>query len=190
MQVLTETRAEHVDHSAAELRRIERDLHDGAQARLVALSMSLGMAEQPDGLRPRDGAADDRRRPVDDQRPRSATCASVVRGIHPPVLADRGIAGAVEALALDMAIPVTDRRRAARAAAGPGRVGRLLRASPSASPTSASTPAPRNALDHAGPRRRACCGRSSATTAVGGADPDAGTGMRGSCGGWPPSTAR
>src|SRR3954447_2482448 len=43
VQVLTETRAEAVDHSAAELRRLERDLHDGAQARLVALSMSLGM---------------------------------------------------------------------------------------------------------------------------------------------------
>ena len=45
VQVLTETRADAVDHSAAELRRIERDLHDGAQARLVALSMSLGMAD-------------------------------------------------------------------------------------------------------------------------------------------------
>ncbi len=43
---LTDTRAETVDAQAAELRRIERDLHDGAQARLVALGMSLGMAEQ------------------------------------------------------------------------------------------------------------------------------------------------
>ena len=46
MQTLTETRAETIDHSATELRRIERDLHDGAQARLVALGLSLGMAEE------------------------------------------------------------------------------------------------------------------------------------------------
>lgn len=46
VEVLTESRAASVDHAAAELRRIERDLHDGAQARLVALGMTLGMAEQ------------------------------------------------------------------------------------------------------------------------------------------------
>lgn len=105
VEVLTETRAASVDHAAAELRRIERDLHDGAQARLVALGMTLGLAEQV--------APDD---PVTARRllgeAREATTAalgdirSVVRGIHPPVLADRGLAGAVEALALDMAVPV------------------------------------------------------------------------------------
>ena len=46
VQVLTETRADSVDRSAAELRRIERDLHDGAQARLVALQMNLGLAHE------------------------------------------------------------------------------------------------------------------------------------------------
>jgi signal transduction histidine kinase len=106
VQQLTETRAEAVDHSAAELRRIERDLHDGAQARLVALSVNLGMAEtlmesDPDAAQKLVAEA------------RSSTKSalgelrSVVRGIHPPVLADRGLAGAVRALALDMAIPVT-----------------------------------------------------------------------------------
>ncbi len=105
VQQLTETRAELVDHSAAELRRLERDLHDGAQARLVALSMSLGMA---DSMFASDPAA--ARRLVSDAR-QTTTAAlgelrSVVRGIHPPVLADRGLAGAVEALALDMALPV------------------------------------------------------------------------------------
>jgi signal transduction histidine kinase len=106
VQVLTETRAESIDHSATELRRIERDLHDGAQARLVAARMSLGLAEDlfatdPDGARKLVAEA------------RSTTGAalgdlrSVVRGIHPPVLADRGLSGAVQALALDMAIPVT-----------------------------------------------------------------------------------
>jgi signal transduction histidine kinase len=105
VQVLTETRAETLDHSAAELRRLERDLHDGAQARLVALSMSLGLADtlfesDPDGAR----------RLVSDARSTTSAALgdlrSVVRGIHPPVLADRGLGGAVESLALDMAIPV------------------------------------------------------------------------------------
>ena len=105
VQVLTETRAETLDHSAAELRRLERDLHDGTQARLVALSMSLGLADSLFDSDP-EGA----RRLVTDAR--STTTAalgdlrSVVRGIHPPVLADRGLGGAVQALALDMAIPV------------------------------------------------------------------------------------
>ncbi|MCQ4028561.1 histidine kinase, partial [Klebsiella pneumoniae] len=46
VEQLTETRTAAVDDSAAELRRLERDLHDGAQARLVALSLSLGMADE------------------------------------------------------------------------------------------------------------------------------------------------
>jgi signal transduction histidine kinase len=105
VETLTRTRAEAVDHSAAELRRLERDLHDGTQARLVAVSMSLGMAEE---LFESDPEA--ARRTVSEAR--AATSAaiadlrSVVRGIHPPVLADRGLEGAIRALALDMAVPV------------------------------------------------------------------------------------
>ena len=105
MVALTQSRAAAVDHSAAELRRLERDLHDGTQARLVAVSMSLGMAEE---LFESDPAA--ARRTVSEAR--AATSAaiadlrSVVRGIHPPVLADRGLDGAIRALALDMAVPV------------------------------------------------------------------------------------
>jgi signal transduction histidine kinase len=102
---LTESRAEVVDHSAAELRRIERDIHDGPQARLAALSLSLGMAED---LFEEDPEA--ARRLVNEARSSSSTALGelrdVVRGIHPPVLADRGLAGAVDALALDMAQPV------------------------------------------------------------------------------------
>ncbi|GAA1962260.1 sensor domain-containing protein [Nocardioides panacihumi] len=105
VQVLTETRADLVDHSAAELRRLERDLHDGAQARLVALSMSLGMAQEAFDEDPAKA-----RQLVEDARETTATAIadlrSVVRGIHPPVLADRGLGGAVQALALDMAVPV------------------------------------------------------------------------------------
>ena len=102
---LTETRAEVVDHSAAELRRIERDLHDGPQARLVALAMTLGLAEDI-----YDQDAGQARKMINDARHTTrealSDLRSVVRSIHPPVLADRGLAGAVESLAMDMAVPV------------------------------------------------------------------------------------
>ena len=98
---LTTSRAETVDHSASELRRIERDLHDGAQARLVALGMNLGLVSD---LMERDPEA--ARRLLDEARGTTGAALgdlrSVVRGIHPPVLADRGLVGAVQALALDM----------------------------------------------------------------------------------------
>jgi signal transduction histidine kinase len=102
---LADSRARSVDFSAAELRRVERDLHDGAQARLVALGMNLGMADE---LMDRDPAA--ARRLLTEARSTSSAALgdlrSVVRGIHPPVLADRGLAGAVQALAMDMSVPV------------------------------------------------------------------------------------
>jgi len=97
---LEESRTDSLDHSAAELRRIERDLHDGAQAHLVALGMNLGMAEE---LLPSDQQAAVAL--IADARASSraalAELRSLVRGIHPPVLADRGLVGAVEALALE-----------------------------------------------------------------------------------------
>nr|WP_084653737.1 sensor domain-containing protein [Nocardioides insulae] len=105
VRLLAESRAEAVDHSAAELRRIERDLHDGPQARLAALSLNLGLAED---LFESDPEA--ARRLVNEARSSSSSALGelrdVVRGIHPPVLADRGLVGAVEALAVDMALPV------------------------------------------------------------------------------------
>jgi signal transduction histidine kinase len=105
MEHLAESRAETVDARAAELRRIERDLHDGAQARLVSLTMSLGMAEQEFDRRPE--AA---RQLVAEARASARTALNelrhLVRGIHPPVLTERGLGGAVEALALASAVPV------------------------------------------------------------------------------------
>lgn len=105
IDVLTATRAGAVDASEAELRRIERDLHDGAQARLVALGMSLGMAEQklatdPDAARQllaeaRAGAGEALKELRD-----------LARGIHPPVLADRGLEAALAALAARSPLPV------------------------------------------------------------------------------------
>ncbi|HZY75437.1 MAG TPA: sensor domain-containing protein [Jatrophihabitantaceae bacterium] len=105
VQQLTESRAETVDTSAAELRRIERDLHDGAQARLVALGMSLGLAEEQLARDP-----DNARALLAEARETSSAALAelrdLVRGIHPPVLADRGLVGAVRALCLASPIPV------------------------------------------------------------------------------------
>jgi signal transduction histidine kinase len=105
VQQLTESRAETVDTQAAELRRIERDLHDGAQARLVSLGMSLGLAEE---RLERDPAG--ARALLAEAREANSLALSelrdLVRGIHPPVLADRGLVGAVQALALTGSLPI------------------------------------------------------------------------------------
>jgi signal transduction histidine kinase len=97
---LTETRADAVDTQAAELRRIERDLHDGAQARLVAMGMNLGAAEALIDQHPEAAKA-----LMAEAREASAKALTelreLVRGIHPPVLSDRGLGDAVRALALD-----------------------------------------------------------------------------------------
>jgi signal transduction histidine kinase len=102
---LSRTRADSIDHGAAELRRIERDLHDGAQARLVALGMALNAAEQLFDENPEAARA-----MLAEARSSSARALGelrdLVRGIHPPVLADRGLADAVEALAFDLPLPV------------------------------------------------------------------------------------
>jgi len=176
VRVLTTTRAESVDHSAAELRRIERDLHDGAQARLVALGISLGMADE---LAASDPEAT--RRLIAEARTTTSAALgdlrSVVRGIHPPVLADRGLTGAVRALALDLPLPVevtgeTDPRPPAPVeSAVYFAVAECLA----------------NVVKHSGARHAwvELDRREDALVAVvgddgsGGADPDAGTGMRG-----------
>ncbi len=97
---LAQTRADAVDSAAAELRRVERDLHDGAQARLIALGISLRAAERLIHASPDAAAA-----LVAEARESSLTALGelrdLVRGIRPPVLADRGLADAVRALALD-----------------------------------------------------------------------------------------
>ena len=102
---LTVTRADAVDTQAAELRRIERDLHDGAQARLVSLSMNIGLAEELLARDPEAAAA-----LLAEARQSSglalADLRDLVRGIHPPVLAERGLDGAVRALALTVPVHV------------------------------------------------------------------------------------
>jgi signal transduction histidine kinase len=102
---LTRTRRGALDVQAAELRRIERDLHDGAQARLVALSMQLGRAEER--LEDRPELADLMRAARGEASAAIAELRDLARGIAPPVLADRGLPAAVEALGRRSAIPVT-----------------------------------------------------------------------------------
>ncbi|MET4662671.1 signal transduction histidine kinase [Streptomyces sp. PvP037] len=103
VRVLTETRRDAVDTSAAELRRIERDLHDGAQARLVAMGMDLGTIEaliERDPAKARELLAQTRRSSAE----ALTELRELVRGIHPPVLAERGLGDAVRALALRLPV--------------------------------------------------------------------------------------
>jgi signal transduction histidine kinase len=103
---LTETRAGAVDVATAELQRIERDLHDGAQARLVALAMDLGMAEErfdrdPEGAMELVGEA------REEAKRALAELRDLARGIRPSLLAERGLGAAVAALAARSPIPAT-----------------------------------------------------------------------------------
>jgi signal transduction histidine kinase len=104
VDVLTRTRRGALDVQAAELRRIERDLHDGAQARLVALSMQLGRAEER--LEDRPEIAELVRRARIEAGAAIAELRDLARGIAPPVLADRGLAAAIDALGRRSPMPV------------------------------------------------------------------------------------
>ena len=95
---LERTRAGAVDSQAAELQRIERDLHDGAQARLVALAMDLGMAQEkldsdPAGARALVAGAHG------DAKHALAELRDLSRGIYPAILTDRGLGPALSSIA-------------------------------------------------------------------------------------------
>ena len=100
VQTLTQTRSDAADTAVTELRRIERDLHDGAQARMVAVGMSLQAAERIFASNPEAALA-----LVTEAKESSSRALTelrdLVRGIYPPVLADRGLGDAIRALALD-----------------------------------------------------------------------------------------
>ncbi|MFC8233109.1 histidine kinase [Streptomyces sp. NPDC057284] len=102
---LAESRAGMVEAADAERRRIERDLHDGVQQRLVALAVNLGLAKAAFGELP-EGA-----RKVIDEAHREAKEAiselnDLVRGLHPAVLEDRGLDAALSGVAARLPIPV------------------------------------------------------------------------------------
>ncbi|GGN84022.1 histidine kinase [Streptomyces albiflavescens] len=94
-----------VDTAAADLRRIERDLHDGAQARLVALAMDLGLAKEKLTEDPQAAA-----RMVGEAHGEVKTALQelrdLARGIHPAVLTDRGLDAALSAVASRCTVPV------------------------------------------------------------------------------------
>jgi signal transduction histidine kinase len=105
---LERSRARVVDSAEAERRRIERDLHDGAQQRLVALAMDLGRA------RARFADDPEAARAIVDQAHGEAKAAllelrNLVRGVHPPVLTDRGLDAALSGLATLSPVPVAVR---------------------------------------------------------------------------------
>ncbi|MFJ4186758.1 sensor histidine kinase [Kitasatospora sp. NPDC089509] len=103
---LTRSRARLVDAFEAERRRIERDLHDGAQQQLVALSMTLGLAElELRGQHP--AAAELVTRARGEAKQALAQLRTLVRGIHPQVLTDHGLPAAVAEVALRHPVPVT-----------------------------------------------------------------------------------
>ena len=117
VEVLTEGRSKAVEAAIVERRRIERDLHDGAQQRLVSLAMALGMARQkleqgsgsgnvdPEAARATElvgEAHEEAKRALSEIR-------NLIRGIHPAVLTDRGLAAAISALAGRSPVPTSVR---------------------------------------------------------------------------------
>jgi signal transduction histidine kinase len=101
---LTQTRAGVVDAADAERRRLERDLHDGTQQRLVSLAINLGMA------RAQVTTAEEGQRAIaeahDEAKAALAELRDLIRGLHPAVLEDRGLDAALSGVAARMPIPV------------------------------------------------------------------------------------
>ena len=101
---LTQTRAGAVDAADAERRRLERDLHDGTQQRLVSLAMNLGMA------RAQAVTADDAHQAIADAHEEAKAALTelrnLIRGLHPAVLEDRGLDAALSGVVARMPIPV------------------------------------------------------------------------------------
>jgi signal transduction histidine kinase len=176
VEELETSRARLVEMSMFERRRLERDLHDGAQQRLVALSLQLAMARRkveadpPAGARLLDEARGELELALEELR-------ELARGIHPAVLTDRGLDAALEALAARAPVPVdveampTDRLPPAVEAAAYFVVAESLT----------------NVAKYAGAERATVrVGRRDgyavvevSDDGVGGADPAAGSGLRG-----------
>jgi signal transduction histidine kinase len=101
---LAETRAGVVDAADAERRRLERDLHDGTQQRLVSLAMNLGMA------RAQTATVDEAHEAIaeahEEAKAALAELRNLIRGLHPAVLEDRGLDAALSGVAARMPIPV------------------------------------------------------------------------------------
>jgi signal transduction histidine kinase len=106
VEELTVTRAGAVDAATEELQRIERDLHDGAQARIVAVAMDLGLADQQAADDP-EAAAELRRRAQENARQALVELRELARGMRPGLLAERGLQEAVRALVARSPLPAS-----------------------------------------------------------------------------------
>jgi len=105
VETLTTTRVGVVDAHGAELRRIERDLHDSTQASLVTIAMKLGMARESDTIDPAVAKLLEEAHAGTEEA--MTELRSVIRTIYPPILADRGLSGALAALGSRSGIPVS-----------------------------------------------------------------------------------
>jgi signal transduction histidine kinase len=103
---LRESRRRIVEAGYAERKRVERDLHDGAQQRLVALALELQVVRSKLGTDP-EAAAGLLEAAADELTGATQELRELARGLHPPVLADRGLVPALEALAKRAPVPVT-----------------------------------------------------------------------------------
>ncbi|GLY32441.1 hypothetical protein Kisp02_58060 [Kineosporia sp. NBRC 101731] len=103
--VLTETRADVLDAHVSELRRIERDLHDGAQAHLVAVAVRLGVAEKAHARDDHERLGALVREAHDEIRIAMESLRTVLRSVYPPILSDRGLHGALVALTAGCSVP-------------------------------------------------------------------------------------
>ena len=101
------SRARVIAAADAERRRLERDLHDGAQQRLVALALTLRMAEKRAAETGDDGTGDLVRRAGEEARLALEELRDLARGIHPAILTNRGLAAALDDLASRAAVPVS-----------------------------------------------------------------------------------
>jgi signal transduction histidine kinase len=106
VDVLETTRSWALEVAEAERRRIERDLHDGAQQRLVALAMELGMARQKLDRDDAEGARELIDKAHEDAKAAIAELRDLARGIHPPDLGETGLPGAIPVLAGRSTVPV------------------------------------------------------------------------------------
>jgi signal transduction histidine kinase len=102
---LSTTRAAAADAQATELRRIERNLHDGAQARLVAVSMDLGRAREKLASDP-DAARELVETAHEETKTAIAELRELVSGVHPAILSDRGLDAAISSIAARCPVPV------------------------------------------------------------------------------------
>ena len=125
VEVLAQTRAGAVDAAAAELHRIERDLHDGAQARLVALALDLGMAEERFDRDP-EGARELVEKARGEARLAMGELRDLARGIRPALLSERGLGEAIGALAARTPLPTNVEVDLDGRLPAPGRARRLL----------------------------------------------------------------